>query len=362
MKTNSSRDGQQAYDALCRAWGSNPSKTSNPISAPAKSIPEDVRRASLTEEPLGSTSLLTESAVVANAPVKDTVLYLAYGSNLCAETFRGVRGIKPVSQVNVLVPELELCFDLAGIPYNEPCFANTRLRTVKPPWTAADHHQAQWQKGLVGVVYEVTKADYAKIIATEGGGTSYQDILVFCFEIPRGTNIIRPIPTTPPFKAHTLFSPSLPPTKPGEPSKPIGRPARPDPDYAQPSARYLKLITDGAAEHSMPLEYRNYLMRLSPYTITSKKQKLGQAIFALMWGPIIFIIIGLGKLFADENGKVPTWLGLMSNFVFAGAWMGYDMIFKPVFGDGERTQEKEDDEEHSRRNCLGEKQPLLYEV
>jgi hypothetical protein len=60
-----------------------------------------------------------------------TVLYLAYGSNLSAEVFRGRRGIEPISQVNVYAPELRLTFDLAGIPYLEPCFAGTQYRN--PP-------------------------------------------------------------------------------------------------------------------------------------------------------------------------------------------------------------------------------------
>jgi hypothetical protein len=48
-----------------------------------------------------------------------TILYLAYGSNLSSETFRKTRGIVPISQVNVLVPDLTLTFDLPGVPYLE---------------------------------------------------------------------------------------------------------------------------------------------------------------------------------------------------------------------------------------------------
>ncbi|KAI7198557.1 hypothetical protein KC316_g11445 [Hortaea werneckii] len=69
---------------------------------------------------------------------KESVLYLAYGSNLSNETFRGNRGIKPLSQINVQVPSLRLTFDLPGIPYAEPCFANSGSRDpdndpTKPP-------------------------------------------------------------------------------------------------------------------------------------------------------------------------------------------------------------------------------------
>ena len=181
----------------------------------------------------------------------DTVLYLAYGSNLCAETFQGRRGIRPVSQVNVVVPELVMTFDLPGIPYVEPCFANTRYRKqpdtkvttefdsektplLTPIERRSDYHKTRWHKGLVGVVYEVTKSDYAHIIATEGGGASYQDVIVDCYELPPNVDTVPNTPTSQPFKAHTLFSPALPPDA---PPKKGGRFTRPDPDYAQASAR-----------------------------------------------------------------------------------------------------------------------------
>lgn len=277
-----------------------------------------------------------------NAPVKDTVLYLAYGSNLAADVFQSRRGIKPLTQRNVLVPELELCFDLAGIPYNEPCFADTRLRTAKkPPWPTA-YRQNEWKKGLVEVVYEVTKADYAKIIATEG--PAYHDIVVLCFELPRGTNTIDPIPRTLPFPAHTLFSQSIP-TEPGKPVRPVGRVARPDPDYAQASARYLKHITNGAAEHNLPREYQNYLLRLTPYTVTSRRQTIGRAIYVVMFFPMVFAVVGLGVIFAEKEGRIPYWLAVLSDFVLRVVWVSYDRIFKPLFGDGERTQERQGDEE-----------------
>ena len=126
---------------------------------------------------------------------KQTFLYLAYGSNLCDETFLGKRGIKLLSATNVVVPELRMTFDLPGIPYTEPCFANSARRETKGQRacsvtsekapligsalsTAAEYNKDKWKKGLVGVVYQVTASDYAHIIATEGGGSSYQDVPV----------------------------------------------------------------------------------------------------------------------------------------------------------------------------------------
>jgi hypothetical protein len=103
--------------------------------------------------------------------------YLAYGSNLSSKTFCGRRGIRPLAQTNVIVPSLELTFDLPGIPYWEPCFANVRRRKEndagekRPPV-------------LIGVAYLVTADDWTRIMATEGGGMSYEEVVVECRRLP----------------------------------------------------------------------------------------------------------------------------------------------------------------------------------
>ncbi|KAL9076810.1 MAG: hypothetical protein Q9161_000795 [Pseudevernia consocians] len=281
-----------------------------------------------------------------------TVLYLAYGSNLCAQTFQGNRGIRPLSQVNVVVPELVMTFDLAGLPYIEPCFANTKYRHSSPPAYTSEkshllpkmpkYHKDRWKKGLVGVVYEVTKEDYAHIIATEGGGASYQDVLVDCYELPHNEDIVPEFPISHPFKAHTLYSPILPP---GEQPEKGGRFSRPDPAYAQASVRYLKLITDGADEHALPGEYKDYLHQLRPYTMTTQKQRLGGWIFSMVWLPLISALFGLNSIFGDDNGKAPAWLVAVIGAMFRGVWTSYDGVFFALFGDGERTIYEDEDED-----------------
>ena len=313
---------------------------------------------SLTEQPYDITSITPRDSLVAEEKGK-TVLYLAYGSNLCKETFRRKRGIKPISQINVLVPELRLMFDLPGIPYSEPCFANTALRDPTQPPTSEkeqarltdlqpnDYHKDRWKKGLVGVVYEVTPTDYAHIIATEGGGASYKDILVTCYPLPTSPTVPES-PTTSPFLAHTLFAPLSPP-----PSSTGATFQRPDPSYAQPSARYLKLITDGALELGLPTEYQSYLANIRPYTITSRKQQLGEFIFLGIWLPFIALILALQTQYQDEKGRSPKWLMQLSAAIFNGVWVSYDGFFKDIFGDGERTQkcrhERAEEERYGRR-------------
>lgn len=289
---------------------------------------------------------------------RGTYLYLGYGSNLCNETFRGKRGIKPLSQVNVQVPSLRLTFDLPGIPYTEPCFANSGRRDPesdrpieddagnesdeKSPFLSKrtgrdEYRKDRWHKGLIGVVYEVTPEDYAHIIQTEGGGSSYQDILVDChpFATSDPTATVPQNPTLPPFRAHTLFAPARDPTEP--PSDGGGRFQRPDPSYAQASPRYLKLMTDGASELGLPYEYQDYLHSLRPYTMTSVKQRMGQFVLLTLWGPFVALIFALGKAFADDKGRLPPWLVVLSGAIFKSVWTSYDNVFKGIFGDGERT-------------------------
>lgn len=339
------------------------------------------------------------STLLAAAVAPKSILYLAYGSNLCAETFLGRRGIRPLSQINVSAPSLRLVFDLPGLPYKEPCFANTALRKIPKlpdppklppglphppvnlPSSGVPNEVCKnntlpgdpvWDKGLVGVVYEVTPEDFAKIVATEGGGASYADILVPCLPLPPRMGVPEKPdwPELPKmFVAHTLYAPQIPEKSgngdgdgdgdddgkwkmPGWMRRWARRlvlpTRRPDPDYAQPSARYLKLIRDGAREHELPDEYQKYLWALQPYTITRLPQRIGMVILILLFGPLVLLGVFGGSLLADGRGRTPRWLAVCMAVLLNVLWMTYDNVLKPVFGDGERT-EKEDHHNNRRR-------------
>ena len=356
----------------------------------------------------------------------DTVLYLAFGSNLCAKTFQGKRGIRPLGKINVSAPALRLVFDLPGIPYAEPRFANTALRSVPkppvdPPSTppglpdvpdlpsppAAPSHQpllheaekhdsgAQdpcdgpvWDKGLIGVVYEVTRKDFAHIIATEGGGASYRDILVPCLPLPLPDSKPTFPPKLPrPFLAHTLYQPpiSLPDDRDdcanGDKTPKAGLTERRSvgnlsvgngdgddgndddddrpkfPDWApkwlrrlmtrsqrsgcgQPSERYLNLLREGARENDLPADYQAYLAALPPYTINSWRQRVGQVLFLATWAPLFVTFVYSSRLFADEKGKLPTWCAMILTVASNLLWLSYDRLFEPTFGNGEKTMDQ----------------------
>ncbi|KAH7312457.1 hypothetical protein B0I35DRAFT_480912 [Stachybotrys elegans] len=322
-----------------------------------------------------------------DAPHSSTRLYLAYGSNLSAETFLGHRGIRPLSQVNVTVPTLRLTFDLPGLPYWEPCFANVAFRKLPekpklpipgqppkiPPFEPPHHDQnvSDWNGGLVGVVYEVTSEDYDTIIRTEGGGSSYKEVVVPCIPIPPrfATPEKPPFPELPkPFFARTLFAPYLPNTdEPDDPRKDkwwyrfVTRPVRPAPDYAQASPRYLKLITDGAREHDIPEEYQLYLQSLTPYKPTTCWQQVGKYLFLLAM-LIPFLLIAPLVFLVGKKANYPPWMATLLAVAFNLTWMLYDNVFKPIFGDGERTQEEEESRTRPNRYgryCDEEKASLL---
>lgn len=103
--------------------------------------------------------------------------YLAYGSNLSASAFLDRRGIRPLSTEIVLVKGIELVFNNPGVPYAEPRFANCRL-AHNPSRNFEPNTSWDGLGSLLGVAYLVTAEDFGKILKTEGGGTSYQPLLV----------------------------------------------------------------------------------------------------------------------------------------------------------------------------------------
>ncbi|KAK3192384.1 hypothetical protein K4F52_001597 [Lecanicillium sp. MT-2017a] len=307
----------------------------------------------------------TKSADDPNAP--ETVLYLAYGSNMCAQTFLGMRKIRPLSEMNVSAPSLNLTFDLPGVTYLEPCFANVEYRNDSEK-NSNGRKDGEWDGSVVGVVYEVTKADWRNIMRTEGGGASYNEIQVPCVPLPRAAGKGHPagvdtkaLPET--FLARTLYAPRLP--KGSDPSKrPLWErlttgPYRPEGTVSQPSLRYLKLLRVGAKEHDLPAVYREYLDNVQPYTMTSTRQRIGKWVIIVLVGPLFLLTMRVSALLADESGKSPkaaaNFMTMMSNTV----WTTYDYIMKPIFGDGEKTMEKEKSGKKESANGMAEKDALL---
>ncbi|KAF3916755.1 hypothetical protein ABW20_dc0107533 [Dactylellina cionopaga] len=228
---------------------------------------------------------------------KNNIKYLAYGSNLSAETFLGKRGIKPLSKVSVRVPSLTLSFDLAGVPYKEPRFANVRPRD-------------EGDQELIGVVYEVTPTDYATILKTEGG---YSVIDVPCFPLT-------PVAGVDSFQSKTLIIPT------------DGTRTQHD---GLPSLRYLNLLLHGAKENALPQEYQDYLANTGYYEASTLRQKLGAGSAVLTALPVVILLFALRIMLSDKEGKGPHWLITAQRIWFRQVWSLYDHIWRPLYGDGE---------------------------
>ncbi|PGH34354.1 hypothetical protein GX50_02837 [[Emmonsia] crescens] len=300
---------------------------------------------------------------------EETVLYLAYGSNMSVQSFRKSRGIMPISQLNVYVPGLSLTFDLPGFPYLEPCMAGTKYRDPNKTSSSLEKQDPiltsdqTWNKPLVGVVYEVTLSDYARIIATEGGGASYIDIVTDCYPFPKSYDPADPVPAHPdkdskPFKAHTLLSPSsknglnnsslkdADAAANGNATTPAPFPSsgpfvriHPPNAPAQPSPRYKNLLVTGAQEKDLPTEYRAYLSSITAYEVTSTRQRIGRYVTVALWAPPLISIVILSSLLTDKHGRTPGWLAASQRALVVGLWWWYDHFAKRAFGDGERTVE-----------------------
>ncbi|KAL8838428.1 MAG: hypothetical protein Q9176_005097 [Flavoplaca citrina] len=366
---------QGASAALARTSATSQTQEITPPPHPKlPPISKERLRYSLTEQTPPGEQPPDLTAIKDASAKHQTYLYLAYGSNLASSTFQGVRRVKPLAALNVVVPSLTLTFDLAGFPYSEPCFANTAYRSTAsspaPPSTSPNddvktplipqYSNPTWPKGLIGVVYEVTPADFAHIIATEGGGAAYHDVLVQCHPLSPSSPTVPANPDTPPFKAHTLFAPNVPPGQ-------GGTYRRPDPSYAEASARYLDLLKTGAEEHGLPDEYRGYLDELQPFVITTRGQRMGKFVFSVTWLPVLRGVFMLNRFFSDERGRSPAWLVRLLGAVFAGIWITYDGVLKRVFGDGERTIEESDGRRRKRlvkkrRDGGGEKEGWVDEI
>lgn len=220
-----------------------------------------------------------------------------------------------------------MTFNLPGIAYLEPRFANVRLVTETPEATAQvpqgyrdGQEDNDPEPPLVGVVYEVTPTDFAVIIATEGGGATYHDVVVDCFPISSSPSLS----SAEPLRAHTLLAPSSK-TRQGR---------------AQPSARYLGLIAAGAAQHDFPLSYRNHIARYRPYQTSSVRQRIGRTLFTSLWIPIVFTVFGIARVAQGPGGRSPAWSAALGETLFTVMWWTYDRVFSHVFGDGESTVEE----------------------
>lgn len=96
---------------------------------------------------------------------EDSLWYFCYGSNMASSTFIKKRQINPLRSEVAMIKDHVLSFSVLQMPYSEPAMAGIRRRTPNDDRNDVPH--------VIGVAYQLRKADWARIIATEGGGIAY---------------------------------------------------------------------------------------------------------------------------------------------------------------------------------------------
>ena len=145
------------------------------------------------------------------------VWYFAYGSNMEAATLRGRRGVEPSRALRARAAGWRLVLDKPPLLPVGEAFAN-----IVP-----DPHAA-----VLGVLYEITRADWEHLELTEGVRIgNYRSVTV---------------------RASSLAEPAL------EVNALALSSDRRDPTLG-PSERYMARLVAGAEEHGLPAEYVAFL-------------------------------------------------------------------------------------------------------
>ncbi|TVY85173.1 Gamma-glutamyl cyclotransferase, partial [Lachnellula suecica] len=106
----------------------------------------------------------------------ETCWYFAYGSNLSPPVFTGKRGIKPLDFKVSFLPGYALCFNILFMPYSEPAMAGLKIC-------------GKDDEPVYGVQYLLSRADFLKLVASEGAGVAYRVVSAEANCLDDGTNV-----------------------------------------------------------------------------------------------------------------------------------------------------------------------------
>ncbi len=171
-------------------------------------------------------------------------LYFSYGSNMSYKYLRNIRRVEALSVSKATLPRFELHFNLPGVGFLEPAFAN-----IQP--NESSH--------VEGVLYELTESGFRKIIDSEP--ENYEKLKV---------NVL--LPNGEVKNAHTLISKLTVENK-------------------TPSKRYLSLLVTGCTEN-----------RLSPSYIESIKanETTYYPILSEVFGSFVYFTVLKNALLSGE--------------------------------------------------------------
>ncbi|KAJ2488686.1 hypothetical protein IWW37_004590 [Coemansia sp. RSA 2050] len=248
------------------------------------------------------------------------VWYLGYGSNMSSKVLSGRRQVFPVESCPVTVHDYQLTFDMAGLPYWEPGFGTikpVRAQEVTDKDCLLTDSRMPMPMPIgcrVGaplhcIAHLITKRELDHIVNTEGGNGNpdigYQLVNIQC-ETYSGKKIV----------GMSLVDINTAST-----------------GY-RPSARYHKIVMDGAIEHGLSPSYIKRLEAVTPYAAKTPGQKVAKYVFLVIGLPLslpflIFAVAGLAF-----GIKVPRPVSIYGELVKRAMWVLHDWIFAPLFGSG----------------------------
>ncbi|KAJ2101264.1 hypothetical protein IW146_009367 [Coemansia sp. RSA 922] len=271
----------------------------------------------------------TETVTMANVAQphtdKNMVWYLGYGSNMCSKVLSGRRQVFPVESHPVVVPGYQLTFDMAGLPYWEPGFGAIKPVCAQAEYYISNDNDATDKGSLlvdryvlngcqVGaplhcIAHLITKKEMDHILNTEGGNGNpdfgYQLVDIQC-ETYSGKKIV----------GVSLVDISTAIT-----------------GY-RPSARYHKIVMDGAVEHSLSPSYIKRLEAVTPYTAKTLGQRVAKYVFLAIGLPLALPVIVFSIAGLAFGIKVPRPVSVYGELVKRAMWALHDWIFAPLLGPG----------------------------
>ncbi|EMD58408.1 hypothetical protein COCSADRAFT_103921 [Bipolaris sorokiniana ND90Pr] len=233
------------------------------------------------------------------------VWYFAYGSNMSLSKFTGSRGIHPIKVARAKLPGWTLTTEIPGTPYSEPAYTSIR------PITDVDDEKT---REVIGLAYLITAEQYVHLVASEGGGIAYADIAAPAIPATESDELI----TGSEFVVRTL-----------------GTILRRVPS-SSPSARYMKLLTDGAADAKLPEEYCNYLHNIPKYEQPKDmRRRIGAMLFLAFWHPVMLLVERMTMASLGPDGNAPAGVGQVVRFVVYIMWAWHDCVHAPIWGRGD---------------------------
>lgn len=193
---------------------------------------------------------LADTLLSRNIRMQDTLYYFAYGSNINPDVLECERRITPLARAVACVKNYSLVFDVPGIAYVEPSFANIIPCDQSDVW---------------GVCYKIFTSDLKIISATEGA--TYKAVNVNVYTLCASQPII----------AVALIS--------NHQHVATERPLL-------PSKRYLKLLVTGAKYHHLPNDYVEFLRATNCYHVPVFSDIFNMALKIAK--PILFFVQRIG--------------------------------------------------------------------